>query len=90
MRARTRDMLGVDCIPNPAHLVYPVRMKWKATIVGPTGEAYTNTTAFRLLYTFQTRQEAEAHAECLRSAGTEIVEYDEHASPADDCETPEE
>jgi hypothetical protein len=52
--------------------------------MGLTGEAYTNTTAFRLLYTFPTREDAEAHAECLRSAGTKIVECDEQGNQADD------
>jgi len=53
-------------------------MMWKTAIVGPTGEVHTNTTAFRLLYSFPTREEAEAHAACFRFVETNIiVECDE-------------
>jgi hypothetical protein len=38
---------------------------WKVVIVGPTG-AVVNTPAFGLLYSFATKEEAEAHAECFR------------------------
>jgi hypothetical protein len=41
-------------------------MKWKVVIMGPTGIAY-NTPAFRLLYSFSAREDAEAHADCFRS-----------------------
>ena len=56
-------------------------MKFKAIIVGPTGEAITNTTAFQLLYSYPTRESAEDHADCLRSVGTKIVECDEPEKP---------
>jgi hypothetical protein len=68
--------------PNLPHRVYTVRMKWKVTIVGPTGTTQAST-AFELLYPFATREEAEAHAECFRFAGTKIVPCDEPATPAE-------
>jgi hypothetical protein len=51
-------------------------MKWKVALVGPTDAVQTNT-AFGLLYSFSTREEAEAHAECFLFAGTKIVQCDE-------------
>ena len=62
-------------------------MKWKAAILGPIGEAHVDTYAFRLLYSFPTRADAEAHAECLRSVSTKIVECDEQGNPANDSRT---
>ena len=49
---------------------------WKVVIVGPTGAALTGI-AFGLLYTFQTKEEAEAHAESFRIAGTKVIPCDE-------------
>jgi hypothetical protein len=40
-------------------------MKWKVVIVGPTGVA-VDSSAFRLLYSFPTKEEAESHAESFR------------------------
>jgi hypothetical protein len=58
-------------------------MRWKVAIVGPTGEVYTNTAAFRLLYAFPTREEAEEQAACFRFVETNIiVECDEQGNPA--------
>ena len=51
-------------------------MKWKVAIVGPDGAVETNA-AFGLLYSFSTREAAEAHAACFRFAGTKIVEREE-------------
>jgi hypothetical protein len=48
-------------------------MKWTVAIVGPTGTMYKDTNAFRLLYPFPTREEAEAHAECLRIVGMKVT-----------------
>jgi hypothetical protein len=61
-------------------------MKWKAAIVGPEGVVHTNT-AFGLLYSFATREEAEAHAECFRFAGTKIITFGEPAKPAEGRES---
>jgi hypothetical protein len=60
-------------------------MKWKAAIVGPTDEVYRDTAAFRLLYSFPTREEAEAYAACFRFVETNIiVECEEPEKLADD------
>jgi hypothetical protein len=58
-------------------------MKWKVVAVGPTRTVYKDTNAFKLLYSFPTREEAEAHAECFRFAGTKIIPYEEPAKPAE-------
>ena len=58
-------------------------MKWKVPIVGPTDAVQTNT-AFELLYSFPTREEAEAHAECFRFAGMKIIPYEEPEKLAND------
>jgi hypothetical protein len=55
---------------------------WKVVIVGPTG-AVVNTSAFKLLYPFPTREEAEAHAECFRTAGMKVGLCDELGNPQD-------
>jgi hypothetical protein len=47
-------------------------MKWKVVIVGPTGIVYKGTNAFNLLYPFPTQEEAQAHANCLRTVGVEV------------------
>jgi hypothetical protein len=47
-------------------------MKWKVVIVGPAGTEYRDTDAFRFIYPFPTREEAEAHAECLRTVGMNV------------------
>lgn len=46
-------------------------MTWKVAIQGPAG-TLVNTSAFGLLYPFPTRDEAEAHADCLRTVGTKV------------------
>jgi hypothetical protein len=52
-------------------------MKWKVVIMGPTGTVYTDTNAFKLLYPFPTREEAEAQANCLRTVGMKVALCDE-------------
>jgi hypothetical protein len=52
-------------------------MKWKVVIVGPTGTVYKDTNAFRLLYPFPAREEAQAHANCLRTVGVKVALSDE-------------
>ena len=47
-------------------------MKCKVVIVGPAGTVYKDTNAFRLVYPFPTREEAEAHASCLRTVGMKV------------------
>jgi len=49
---------------------------WKVAIVGPTGVAVEGS-AFRLLYSFPTREEAEEHAECYRQTGANLALCDE-------------
>ena len=51
-------------------------VSWKVAIVGPTGVAVDGS-AFRLLYSFPTREEAEEHAECFRHTGVKLALYDE-------------
>jgi hypothetical protein len=46
---------------------------WKVAAVGPTGTFFTDTIAFKLLYAFPTREEAETHAECFRIAGMKVI-----------------
>jgi hypothetical protein len=43
-------------------------VKFKVVILGPNG-AVTNTPAFKLLYPFPTREEAEAHADFCGLSG---------------------
>jgi len=45
---------------------------WKVPILGPTGVAVDGS-AFRLLYSFPTREEAEEHAECFRHTGVKLA-----------------
>ena len=45
---------------------------WKVAISGPTGVAVDGS-AFRLLYSFPTREEAEEHAECFRHTGVKLA-----------------
>ena len=52
-------------------------MDWKVAIVGPTGTVYRGTNPFKLLYPFPTREEAEAHADCLRTIGMKVAPCDE-------------
>jgi len=47
-------------------------MSWKVVIVGPTGAALDRS-AFGLLYSFPTREEAEEHAECFSKAGVKLA-----------------
>jgi hypothetical protein len=47
-------------------------MKWEVVAVGPIGAGLEGF-AFRLLYSFPTREEAEAHAECFRIVGTKVI-----------------
>jgi len=54
-------------------------MKWKVAIVGPTGAA-VNTSAFRLLYSFPKKEEAEEHAECFRITGMSVTLSDERSN----------
>ncbi len=61
-------------------------MKWKAAIVGPTGEVYTNTAAFEFLYAFPTCEEAEAHAECFLATGMKMDLIEQPEKPAEDSE----
>ena len=53
--------------------------KWKVVIVGPTGVAVDGS-AFRLLYSFPTREEAEEHAKCFSKAGVKFPMCDERGS----------
>jgi hypothetical protein len=50
---------------------------WKVAILGPTGVAVKGS-AFRLLYSFPTREEAEEHAECFRHSGGKFALCDEN------------
>jgi len=45
---------------------------WKVAILGPTGAAIGGS-AFRLLYSFPTREEAEEHAACFNKAGVRLA-----------------
>lgn len=49
---------------------------WKVVIVGPTGAALDGS-AFGLLYSLPTREEAEEHAECFRHTGVKLALCDE-------------
>ena len=50
---------------------------WKVVIVGPTGSVLTGS-AFELLYSFPSKEEAEAHAACFNKAGVKLALCDEH------------
>src|SRR6266853_4794756 len=52
---------------------------WKVPIVGPTGVAVEGS-AFRLLYSFPTREEAEEHAECFLHTGVRLALCDERGN----------
>jgi hypothetical protein len=52
-------------------------MPWKVAIVGPSGAVFKDTNAFNLLYSFPTKEEAEAHAECFLKTGIKLALYDE-------------
>jgi len=52
---------------------------WKVAIVGPTGVAVEGF-AFRLLYSFPTREEAEEHAECFRKTGIKYALCEERGN----------
>jgi hypothetical protein len=60
-----------------------MNMKWKVCIVGPSGEMSTDTNAFKLLYPFPTREEAEQDANMLRAAGMKVAFTDEHGNIQD-------
>jgi hypothetical protein len=49
---------------------------WKVAIVGPTGVAVEGS-AFRLLYSFPTKEEAVEHGECFRHTGVKLALCDE-------------
>lgn len=55
------------------------KMKWKVVIVGPNGPV-VNTSAFEMLFPFPDREEAKAHAECLRTIGMEVTLCDERGN----------
>ena len=55
-------------------------MKWTVVIVGAAGTVYKDTNAFRLLYPFPTREEAHAHAKCLRTVGVKVALSDERGN----------
>jgi hypothetical protein len=55
---------------------------WKVAIVGPAGEIYTDTSAFKLLYSFPTREAAEEHAGFFRFVETKIIQCDERGAPS--------
>ena len=54
-------------------------MKWKVVIVGPTGIAY-KTPAFRLLYSFPTKEEEEGDAKSFQFADTKVIPCDEQGN----------
>ncbi len=53
-------------------------MKWKDAIAGPTGTVYKDTNAFRLLYPFPTKEEAQEHANCLQTVGVKVILSEGH------------
>jgi hypothetical protein len=55
-------------------------MTWKVAIVGPQGTVYKDTNSFKMLYPFPTREEAEAHANCLRTVGMNVALSDERGN----------
>jgi hypothetical protein len=55
-------------------------MKFKVVIVGPRGEVYKDTNAFKMLYPFPTREEAEGHAHMLRVVGMRVALCDERGN----------
>jgi hypothetical protein len=57
-------------------------MKYKVVTVGPTGNVYRDTNAFRLLYPFPTREAAEDHAKCFRTVGMNLALIDEQGNPS--------
>jgi len=50
-----------------------MKMKWKVAITGSTGNVYSDTNAYKLLYPFPVRAEAEARANCLRVLGMKVA-----------------
>jgi len=52
---------------------------WKVVIVGPTGVA-VNKPAFKLLYSFPSKEEAEEHATCFRKTGIKYALCDERGN----------
>jgi hypothetical protein len=48
-------------------------VKYEVVIVGPSGNVYTDTNAFKMLYPFPTREEAEEHADMLRVVGMKVA-----------------
>jgi|HubBroStandDraft_6_1064221.scaffolds.fasta_scaffold58029_6 hypothetical protein len=57
-------------------------MNWKVVILGPTGRVYKDTNAFKLLYSFPTREEAEEHATCFSKTGIKYALADEQGNLA--------
>jgi hypothetical protein len=49
---------------------------WKVAIVGPKGVAVEGS-AFRLLYAFPTKKEAEKHPACFRHTGVNLGLHNE-------------
>jgi hypothetical protein len=52
-------------------------MKWKVVILEPTGAVDKDICAFKLLYPFPTREEAEAHAHCCQTVGMKVALFEE-------------
>jgi len=52
---------------------------WKVVIEGPTGPELAGS-AFALLYAFQSKEEAENHAECFRKTGIKYALSDERGN----------
>ena len=53
---------------------------WKVVVVGPTGPTLDGS-AFGVLYSFPTREEAEGHAACFSKTGTEYTLCEVLAQP---------
>jgi hypothetical protein len=53
---------------------------WKVVIVGSTGIVYKDTSAFKMLYSFPTQQEAEEHAKMITAVGMKVAFCDERGN----------
>jgi hypothetical protein len=56
------------------------KKKWKVVFLGPSGEVYADTNAFKQLYPFPTLAEADAHAKMLLAVGMKVAFTDEHGN----------
>ena len=56
---------------------------WKVVVVGPTGPTL-NGSAFGVLYSFPTREEAQEHANCFRKTGIKYARRDENGNLTQD------